>query len=191
MPEFNDELLPMDVFPSVSWFKRMIHYSASEVLLDIHSNWQKQTGRTRYEIAGPNKRQQLVIPIDQSTRKTWEEVEISYAEDWQTAHWRSLEAGYNRSPYFEYYKDELRGLFERQPTLLINWNLGALDWMMKKLSLPHTVVFPRKGLPQHSAHQLTLTAYPQVFENRHGFLSNLSMLDALFNLGPEAVTLLR
>jgi len=95
----NDDHFPMHLFPSIDWFVEVLRHESQNVEIEIHANWLKQSPFSRFEIAGPNKRQKLIVPTIKSSRKTAGDVEIDYSENWQKQHIRSLEAAYNNSPF--------------------------------------------------------------------------------------------
>ncbi len=191
----HNVILPFHLFPNVAWWQQA--QQATEVQIDIHENWVKQSHRSRFDIVGANGVQQLSIPTVKKTRKTLRDVEISYSENWPVLHWRSITSAYNRSPYFEYYGFAIEQLFATKPKYLIDLNLKALEWCYDKLQLPFQVNisasylhpidldFRQQEIPYND------TTYYQVFDEKLGFKPNLSVLDVLFNCGPESAGVLR
>lgn len=184
---------------NLAYYRALI--AAEEVVFDIHEHFPKQTFRNRLEILGPNGRHKLVIPtIKKGDRRPMGEVMISYEENWQKDHWKSLEAAYRRSPYFEFYEHRFRPLYQEKTERLIDLNLQMHQLILELCDLelshqlsseylePETVdqdyrlALNQKG---NSPDGSTATEYLQVFSDRHAFMPNLSMLDALFNLGPR------
>jgi outer membrane phospholipase A len=189
------------VFPifytgSIGYYQALLH--AENVEFEVHEHFVKQTQRNRCEILGPNGRQLLVIPTQKKTeRRLTGNTEMSYAENWQKQHWKSLEAAYRRSPYFEYYEHEFFPYYQSETKLLVEFNLNLLKTILKllKVNLSYTLTEAYKVAPKdYRESQFPLSkdiSYMQVFNDRHSFESNLSVLDALFNLGPKATDLLR
>jgi hypothetical protein len=130
------------------------------------------------------------------------EVQISYAENWQQQHWRTIFSAYNRSPYFEYYKDSLQKIFETRYDRLINFNLDTIHWLKTQLALKfeeETITSYNKytgediDLRKLNPKGTSTADYPfyhQVFGDQNHFIPDLSMLDLLFNEGKAAITYL-
>lgn len=162
----------------------------SPIHLEFHSNWEKQSPKTRYDIAGPNGSLKLVVPTVKTSRSILKDVRIDYRENWPVIHWRSLCAAYNRSPYFEFYADRLEIILNARCEYLVDLNQMALLWMSQAMQLDLSFKATEQyagemNLPVHDA-----KSYPQVFEEKHGFIPGLSALDLLFNKGSEAGVLI-
>ncbi|MEX2596776.1 MAG: WbqC family protein [Salibacteraceae bacterium] len=193
----------MAVFPlfyagNIAFYKAMINRGES-VFLEYHENFPKQTFRSRMEITGPNGVQQLSIPtIKTGKRRTMKNVEIAYAENWQKDHWKGLEAAYRRSPYFEFYEHKIHPLYHHKTKLLWDLNLDIHRFFIEALQLDLPVMFTetysedvQTDFRGESFKQLVEpTTYMQVFSDRQAFSPNMSLFDALFNLGPQAKELL-
>jgi len=163
--------------------------------------------RNRCLIAGANGIISLSVPLEhgRNQRVRMNEVQIAQEENWQGRHWKSIQSAYNRSPFFDYYRNELGALFQLRSGLLMDWNLECLKWVKEKLKWPAEIRLaenhePRSGtdavedlrnrvLPKNYT-QFSPLKYHQVFEEKTGFLPNLSILDLLFNMGKEAGFLL-
>jgi hypothetical protein len=149
----------------------------------------------------------LSIPLvnGRNQRVPVNEVTISNAERWQSRHWKSIQSAYSRSPFFEFYRDDLQIIFNRPVTLLADWNLTCLNWIKEKLKWSiefrqtDTVIpYQSPGLDDRRGFLVPKNylnwdpvRYRQVFEEKTGFSPNLSILDLLFNTGREAGALLR
>lgn len=154
-------------------------------------------------ILGPNGAQKLVIPtIKTGDRRKMKDVQISYAERWQKDHWKSLEAAYRASPYFEFYEDQLRAFYSESWPSLFEFNLAFHRRILGLLGVPTAFELTSSYRAEvdndrraHAFAQPTegdeLPAYMQVFSDRHPFIGNLSVLDLVFNLGPRALDHLR
>ena len=175
--------------------------------IDACENYIKQTSRNRCEIATANGKQTLSVPVSipPSFRRgmgrgcSIREVLVSEHGNWRHQHWEALKSAYGMSPFFDYYQDDIRPFFDEEVFKANNWqrlfdyNLAIMRKMLdligvkkeiKLTSLPPTpqqggrVVHVPVNVPVH---------YYQTFQKRHGFIPNLSILDLLFNEGPEAI----
>lgn len=139
-------------------------------------------------IMGPNKLQMLSLPCYQSESENYGyEIRLCYAQKWPLEHVRSLKAAYGKSPYFEYYMPEIEEIILKETLLLSTLNEKLFRkicaWLKCEISLttdPATPLISISEKPQE------LETYHQVFAFRHGFVPNLSILDLIFNLGPES-----
>jgi hypothetical protein len=193
----------MAVFPlfyagNIAYYRALL--SADQILFERHEHFPKQTYRNRIEILGPNGLQKLVIPtVKTGSKRKMESVAISYVENWQKDHWKSLEAAYRRSPYFEFYEAQLVPFYRSQElTSLWSFNLGLFHTLNTLLGLElqyeETDSYMEHPTIDHRSETFQsddqFEPYIQVFEDRHPFHPNLSIFDALFNLGPQAKALL-
>ncbi len=202
---FNMLIVDLQYFPPISFFSTLFKYLHVEI--DIYEPYRKMTFRNRCIIAGAEGIVGLSVPLElgRNQRKPLTEVMISNTENWQTAHWKAMKSCYNRSPFFEFYRDELEGIYGGSFAKLADWNLRCLGWVIKKLIwegewkiTDSPVAFESRGaddlrdrvLPKNYM-QWDPVQYRQVFHERTGFLPNLSILDLLFNTGPQAGDLLR
>ena len=162
-------------------------------------HFQKQTYRNRCEILGANGVLKLSIPITHQAQKTHQnEIEVIpfNSVPWQKQHWKSLSIAYRSAPFFEFYEYDLKPLFETQPHKLWDWNLLLIDKILSLLNLPFSYEVVSFDPEQHKRMEYLLNAkvqrptlfpsYRQVFSDRLGFQANLSIVDLLFNLGPES-----
>lgn len=198
-------LAELQYFPPIIFFK--ISYKETYIYLDQYEFYRKMSFRNRCLIAGANGIISLSIPLEKGRdqRARMNEVRISYSEDWQKRHLKSIQSAYNRSPFFDYYKDEMETLFSRKFELLMDWDLHCLSWVKEKIAWPAEIKlteFQEEAfvpdlwedyrswiLPKNYA-QHTPLQYRQVFEEKKGFFPNLSILDLLFNAGRETGNLL-
>jgi len=197
------KLFSLAYFPPISFWTAWRQDGTN--VLDLGENFQKQSYRNRMCIADPSGRKNLVVPVahHRGIRLSTAEMEITYAENWPIIHWRSIESAYRSSPYFEYYEDSLKPIFETQYATLSELNLASIKWVIEELEIEPNFeitgkyieaneddwdlregIHPKKGLVLKSEH------YHQVFSDRNPFLSDLSILDLLFNVGPAAYSFL-
>lgn len=190
-------------FPSISHFVAMSQ--ADSVTFEMDDNFQKQTNRNRMHIYSPNGIQLLNIPIKhtkEAHQKT-KEVKLETAFDWQKQHFKSLEAAYRTSPFFEYFEDVITPIFTKKHTFLMDLNLETMSVVAKCLGMPfdyketteyfHEVpeMNDLRKLANGKKDTSVFEPYTQVFGDKHGFLNNLSILDLLFNEGRYALDYLK
>ena len=180
---------------------------AEEAVIELDETYQKQSFRNHCNIYGPNGLHVLSVPVvkvNGNHTKT-RDIGISGHEPWQRIHWRSILAAYSNSPFFLYYEDKFRPFFEQEHRLLHELNSGLLQVILDILRLPvkisYTSVFEKKPqgvtdlreqlIGKHSGSAIPQPEYIQAFGPAHGFIPGLSILDLLFNLGPETRTYLK
>ena len=190
-------------FPNIAHFVAMV--KASEVAFEMEDSFLKQTYRNRTYIYGANGKLALNIPVvhSQKNRQKYRDVKIFNEEKWQDIHLKSLLSAYRTSPFFEYYEDDIRPLFEQKQEYIMDFNLKCFDVICDCLQLDLNIsktetykkepegktnfrflVNAKKETPQN------FEPYTQVFSNKHGFIPNLSILDLLFNEGPNTLNYL-
>ena len=165
--------------------------------------YQKQTFRNRTLIYGANGKLNLTIPVLHNEKEKIKEniAAISYEMNWQNNHWKSLCSAYKSSPYFEFYEHDLAPFFSEKTTSLFDYNISLIEKIMSLIE--HRFIFrkvawdPKKQirldvfLEAKNPLFLKQKIYTQVFEGKNGFLPNLSVLDVLFNLGPNCANYLK
>ena len=198
-------LLHPTYFPSISHFVAM--EQADKILFEVEDNFQKQTNRNRTYIYSPNGLQLLNIPVkhNKTNLQKTKDIIIDTDYDWQKQHFKSLETAYRGSPFYEYFEDDLRALFEKKHHFLLDLNFDTLAFIEQ--SLRHKFAYAktksyegivdsstfndRRSLVDGKKDPSTFTRYIQVFEEKHGFLNNLSILDLLFSEGKYTIDYLR
>jgi hypothetical protein len=192
-------LLHPTYFPSISHFVAML--KADAVTFEVEDNFQKQTNRNRMYIYSPNGIQLLNIPVKHSktAHQKFKDTKIETAFDWQKQHFKSLEAAYRTSPFFEYFEDDIRPVFEKKHTFMMDLNFTILDILVQCLGINLSYVktdeyfMKANGLEDYrpltngKKDAAVFEPYTQVFGEKHGFINNLSILDLLFNEGRYAV----
>lgn len=192
-------------FPSISHFAGMVQ--SDNITFEIEDNFQKQTNRNRTYIYSPNGIQLLNIPVKHSkeSHQKTKDIKIETDFDWQKQHFKSLEAGYRSSPFFEFFEDDIRPIFEKKYTFLLDLNFEILTILLKcfRLKLDYTttteyfhevdttIITDFRALVNGKKDLSLFEKYTQVFDDKHGFANNLSVLDLLFNEGKYAIEYLK
>lgn len=166
------------------------YYRADEVRLEVCDHFTKQTLRNRCYIDSPNGPLALTIPVvKEECRTMMRDIRISDHGNWRHQHWTALESSYRQSPFFEFYADDFAPFYEKKWTFLADFNedLMALVASLLDISKPVTRTSSYEGDALAQLQPFEARAYYQVFASRHGFLPDLSIVDLLFNQGPEGV----
>jgi WbqC-like protein family len=196
-------LLHPTYFPPISQFVAMA--KADEIVFEMDDNFQKQTNRTRAFIYSPNGIQLLNIPIKHSknAHQKTRDVKIETAFDWQKQHFKSLDAAYRSSPFFEYFEDAIEPIFTKKHTFLMDLNIETIEIVAKclqfKLEYSKSTEYFKEAtdcmdyrvLANGKKDNSVFENYTQVFGNKYGFINNLSVLDLLFNEGRYAMDYLK
>lgn len=197
-------VLPMFYLPPVDYFVQLNTYKP-DILIEREEHFPKQTYRNRANIYSPDGVLALVVPVIKGSKNHTKvkDVKISYDFMWQRLHWQSLQACYRRSAYFEFYEDDFAPFYEKQITYLFDYNQELLNLLLKltkiKTELNFTDEYQAEYPNQHdfrfSIHpkkesEIQQKPYFQVFEDRRGFMKNLSIIDLLFNQGPQTINYL-
>lgn len=205
----NPVLLTSAYLPPVQYFSKL--YASPCIYLETYEHYVKQTYRNRALIAGPNGVQALTIPVEHeySKRPATRDIRLSDHGNWQHLHRNALQSAYEGSPYFEYYADDILPIYDREHRFLVDFNADFLhticDLLNLKPNLLQTEAYAdaqalgaedfREVIRPKISHSIDKTfrsvEYYQVFRQKHGFLENLSIIDLLFNMGPESRLILR
>lgn len=193
-------LFPTAYLPSIALTAAMLQ--TGDVVIEQQESFPKQTHRNRTVIVTANGPMTLSVPVvrPDGTHTLTADVKVSYAEKWNIIHWRAMESAYNSSPYFLYYRDDIERLLMRRYDRLTELNEGLLEYIFARLKTPLKISYtdtyakpcsdPKDFRDRFSyKHPETLPEcpkYEQVFSDRMPFDSNVSVMDLLFNLGPEA-----
>ena len=196
-------LLQSTYFGPVQWYQKLYRYDS--ILIEQHDTYQKQTFRNRCVIATANGLQALTVPVEApGERCAMKEVRISDHNQWRRVHWNALQSAYSESPFFEYYQDDIHPFFEKKYDYLIDFNEAIRQKICELIDIEPKVEYTKEFISStpstiadyreviHAKHpqpdaDFTPMRYWQVFERKHGFQPNLSILDLLFNMGTESV----
>lgn len=190
-------------FAPIFQFSQM--YQSDEIIFEVEDNYQKQSYRNRCYIYGANGKQMLNIPVKKNNsegKQKTKDTRIENSVKWQDQHFKSLKASYNCSPFFEFYEDDLQALFRKKYSFLNDINNDCFLFFNEALQLDLSYSKTLSYLPTYKendfrhladtkqTHTTQMLKYIQVFEDKHGFIPNLSMLDLLFMEGPNAISFL-
>lgn len=202
MKEDTTILLTTAYLAPVEYYLRMQQHS--QVIIEQHDHYVKQTYRNRCRIATANGIQTLSIPIEKpETPKSFtKDIRIADHGNWRHLHWQALVSAYNSTPFFEYYMDDFRPFYENRFEFLFDFNEQLRELISNLLDIepvvsysseylvdlcPNTEDFRETIHPKKESLMSNFKPYYQVFQTKFGFYSNLSIVDLLFNMGPEAV----
>lgn len=205
-------LLSTAFFPPVSWFAAAA--TEDKVYLEACENYQKQSYRNRCCIAASQGVESLSVPVvhEGGTFKLpITKIKVDYSEPWIHKFRRAVDSAYESSPFLEYYRDELYAILDTRPETLWELNLSVISFFMAKTGLKVNILPTKTFTPEDSGiygedfreaihpkrDDLTLRylqlekPYFQVFAGKYGFSENLSVMDLLFNMGPESLLYLK
>jgi hypothetical protein len=197
-------VLPMFYLPPVDYFVQLNTYKP-DILIEREEHFPKQTYRNRANIYSPDGVLALVVPVIKGSKNHTKvkDVKISYDFMWQRLHWQSLQACYRRSAYFEFYEDDFAPFYEKQITYLFDYNQELLNLLLKLTKIKTELNFTdeyqaeypnlhdfRFSINPKKESEIQQKPYFQVFEDRRGFMKNLSIIDLLFNQGPQTINYL-
>lgn len=187
----------------VSYYRAVA--SADHVCVEQYDHYHKQTYRNRCKILTGNGVMDLSVPVVNAGGKMCvKDLRVAYVENWQQVHWRAIASAYNSSPFFEYYRDDFEPFFTRKTEFLIDLNMDLMRVVMDLIGLKTEVSLSddylegtssihdlREAFSPKSPTSSPLKPYYQVFDQKFGFVPDMSVLDLLFNMGPESILYLK
>jgi len=205
----DNALLSTAYLPPVDYFKAIRKYDS--YLIESQENYQKQSYRNRCCIYSANGAIPLVVPVvGNSGKQPITEVKIDYSKGWQKQHWRAIHSAYKSTPFFDHYQDQLYPFYSSvKEERLFDLNSKLTSIILSLLGLPsgpnytqhyrsehpndfRESIHPKKASPLNKTTQSTTPSgssgiYHQLFAHKHGFIANLSIIDLIFNEGPESL----
>lgn len=196
----NTSLFSIAYAPPIIYFHFLKKANSSKI--EAFENYQKQSFRNRCIILSAQGKQSLQIPIQHKQSKLIRDIEISYSENWQTQHWKSLKTCYNSSPYFEHYDYLIQPILEKKEKYLFDYNLNLLELLIDFLALelpeltsewignPIDIIDLRDQIHPKKKIEVELNYYPSSFDVSIENKEHLSIFDLLFNQGPDSIMFL-
>lgn len=193
-------ILQTTYFGPVQWYQKLKRFD--HCLIEQYDSYQKQTYRNRCIIATTNGLQALTVPVEHTDEKALvKDLRISDHNQWRRIHWNALMSAYSESPFFEYYADDIRPFFEKRYDFLVDFNEAIRQTICQLIDIQPKVEYTTDYVRQcvndyreviNAKHpqpdsDFEPRTYWQVFQQKHGFQANLSILDLLFCMGPESV----
>ena len=198
----NIPILPTAYFPSIAYFKVLFEHD--KVFINCDESFQKQTFRNRCSIANSNGILNLSVPVKRlkGSDSLTAEIQISEVENWRKDHLKAIESAYRRSPYYEFYIEKITSILQTKYNFLHDLNHQLLLFLVDKIGLTVQIEIEAKDFEKTNADYrgilnsknqdfFACKRYIQPFEERLGFQANLSVLDLLFNEGPNSISILQ
>jgi hypothetical protein len=192
-------LISTAYLPPLEYFSAIAE--ADEIFIEKEENYLKQSYRNRCNILSAHGPQILTVPVYLgSVHKTQiKDIRIDYSKRWRQMHLRAMKASYNSSPFFEFYFDTFEKIISADNEFLLDLNMAAAEAVMQILSIKKEIIYtntfePPEGKPHDLRYTIspkkeslyTSKRYLQVFDTANGFVPNLSIIDLIFNMGPDA-----
>ena len=192
-------LLSTTYFGPIQWYQKL--HRAEHGVIEQWESLEKQTYRNRCLIATTQGIQALTVPVVRGETSLMKDIRISDHGNWRHLHWNALQSAYGESPFFEYYQDDILPFFTQRWDYLFDFNEAIRQKMCELIDISPQVSLTgsfqpkadhdfREAInPKHPAPDADFESRPyyQVYQQKHGFLPNLSILDLLMNTGPESI----
>ncbi len=181
-----DPIVKSFLFPPIPYF--CVFKNSKVVTIDVNENYQKRTLRNRYNVLSANGSITLSIPLRQgkNNMQNIKDVQIAYDEKWEKRHLETLRSSYGKAAYFDHYFPIIEHLYSQKHTYLFDVNLSFLHFVLRSLKYETSIEESLNYKENYTLPLVDSISYPQVFESKFGFVPNLSIVDLIFNMGPEA-----
>ncbi len=191
-------------FAPVGYYAKI--YAHDKIIVEQHDHYVKQTYRNRCRIQTESGVMDLSIPVEKFADKTKiKDICISYGQEWRRLHLRAMETSYNSTPFFEYYKDDIHAIYEKKEKYLFDFNMRLMEFTLDALGMQKEILTTDSYFegeaeiedarelfhPKRESISTDSKPYYQMFAEKFGFTDGLSIVDLLFNLGPESVLYLK
>lgn len=201
----SEAIFPLFYLPNLYYFKQLLAHKQHLILIEKQEHFPKQTYRNRAEIYSPNGKLNLSVPVKRGKGKHTMYKDITLCNDthWQHIHWKTITSCYRNSAYFEFYEDGFAPFYHKKYHFLFDYNVDLFTLVLKNLKLniafsftdEYEVTYPnipdlRNTINTKNLQNYSAKPYFQVFEDKEGFKGNLSIIDVLFNQGPQALSFL-
>lgn len=199
-------LLSSAYLAPVQYYTKLLRSHGDVAYVEAFENYAKQTYRNRCIIADANGPLALTIPTEKPSegKCLMRDIRISNHGNWRHQHWNALEAAYRHTPFFQYYEDDFRPFYEKEIAFLYDFNMQLAELVCSLIGM-EVALKPTEAYRQNpdgmADYRVLITpkvsweadaefypaSYYQVFKEKHGFIPNLSIIDLLFNMGPESI----
>jgi len=199
-------LLSTAYFPNIQYFSKIENFE--NIFIEKHENYIKKSFRNRCEILAANGKLTLSVPIEKSINEKTKitDIKIDYTEDWQKKHRKSIESAYAQSPFYEFYIDEIKIIFQKKYNYLFDLNMNILEIINEIIGIKNNINLTKKfiEIDNKNTNDFRFSIHPkkkmqkpdnffiekqyiQTFSEKFNFIPNLCILDLIFNLGPESL----
>ena len=198
----NTVLLSTAYLPPVAWFAAVARSGAAQV--EACESFQKQSYRNRCNICSADGMQTLLVPVLHAGSRLIRDIRIDYSKNWLHLHRSAIATAYGPSPFYKYYWDDIDAILEKRHGFLFDLNMELTAKLIEMLHLKASVTLTDDYVPAPEGVRDLRAAinpkrepsgspfkeYYQVFNQRLGFIPNLSIIDLLFCEGPESYSYL-
>ncbi len=184
-------------FPNIFSFKTIIN--STNILFEVNDHYVKQTLRNRTSIHAANGKLNLSVPVKFSSTKKekYKDIKICYDSNWQKIHLKSIESAYKNSPFYDFFEDYFINFYNKKEKFLVDLNYSSIRLIFEILEKELNCNFTNEYLEKYvdlTDYRSLLTNknfnekvdfknYTQVFQEKNGFIENLSSIDLIFNKG--------